>query len=155
MTPAVNVVKKAKVDFTTHQYAHDSAAVSYGMEAAEKLSISSDRVFKTLLIKTDKQELVVAVLPVSHKLNLKLCASTVNAKKAVMLDPAEAERSTGYVVGGISPLGQKKRLKMVIDESARGFDTIFVSAGRRGLEIELSPSDLAKLTRAVFASIQA
>ncbi|GAA3917860.1 Cys-tRNA(Pro) deacylase [Litoribacillus peritrichatus] len=155
MTPAINVAKKAKVAFNIHQYTHDASADSYGTEAAEKLAVAESRVFKTLLAKTDKQELVVAVLPVSHKLNLKSCASAVKAKKAVMADVVEAERATGYVVGGISPLGQKKRLKMVIDQTAKDFETIYVSAGKRGLEIELSALDLASLTGARFADILA
>lgn len=152
MTPAINAAKKAKISFQTHQYEHDSTAESYGEEAAEKLGISSDRVFKTLLAEVDK-ELVVAVLPVSHLLNLKRCAAAFKGKKAVMANPQDAERATGYVVGGISPLGQKKRLKMVIDESAQTFESIYVSAGRRGLEIELSAGDLAKLTGAIFSSV--
>ncbi|MFC3153415.1 Cys-tRNA(Pro) deacylase [Litoribrevibacter euphylliae] len=152
MTPAINAAKKAKISFQTHQYEHDSTAESYGEEAAEKLGISSNRVFKTLLAEVDK-ELVVAVLPVSHLLNLKRCAAAFKGKKAVMANPQDAERATGYVVGGISPLGQKKRLKMVIDESAQTFESIYVSAGRRGLEIELSAGDLAKLTGAIFSSV--
>lgn len=152
MTPAINAAKKAKISFQTHQYVHDSNAESYGEEAAEKLGVPASRVFKTLLAEVDKQ-LVVAVLPVCHQLNLKRCAAAFKGKKAVMANPQDAERATGYVVGGISPLGQKKRLKMVIDESAIGFDSIYVSAGRRGLEIELSAEDLAKLTGAVFSTI--
>ncbi|GLQ30785.1 Cys-tRNA(Pro) deacylase [Litoribrevibacter albus] len=152
MTPAINVAKKAKISFQVHQYEHDANAESYGLEAAEKLNIDPSLVFKTLLAEVDKQ-LVVAVLPVSHQLNLKSCAASFKAKKAVMAKVEDAERATGYVVGGISPLGQKKRLKMVIDSSAQHLQTIFVSAGRRGLEIELASSDLAQLTGAIFADV--
>lgn len=152
MTPAINIAKKANVAFQVHQYEHDSSAESYGLEAAEKLNIESSRVFKTLLAQVDKQ-LVVAVLPVSHQLNLKVLASACKSKKAVMAKAEDAERATGYVLGGISPLGQKKRLKMILDLSAKDFDTIFVSAGRRGLEIELTADDLAVLTGAVFGKI--
>jgi Cys-tRNA(Pro)/Cys-tRNA(Cys) deacylase len=152
MTPAINAAKKAKIDFQTHQYEHDVNAESYGLEASEKLGIPAEQVFKTLLAEVDKQ-LVVAVLPVSSQLNLKRCAAVFKGKKAVMANPQDAERATGYVVGGISPLGQKKRLKMVVDVSANDFDSIFVSAGRRGLEIELAAKDLAKLTGAVFDEV--
>ena len=152
MTPAINLAKKAKIQFQIHQYQHDPNSSSYGEEAAEKLGIPVKQCFKTLLAEVDKQ-LVVNVLPVSHQLNLKKCASAFKGKKAVMANPVDAERATGYVVGGISPLGQKKRLKMVVDESAKSLGTIYVSAGKRGLEIELSADDLSKLTGAVFADI--
>lgn len=152
MTPAINLAKKAKIQFQIHQYQHDPNSSSYGEEAAEKLGIPVKQCFKTLLAEVDKQ-LVVNVLPVSHQLNLKKCASAFKGKKAVMANPEDAERATGYVVGGISPLGQKKRLKMVVDESAKSLETIYVSAGKRGLEIELSADDLSKLTGAVFADI--
>ena len=154
MTPAINAAKKAKVYFVVHEYDHDPAAASYGGEAAEKLGISEARVFKTLVVDDGANRLAVGIVPVSSMLNLKKIAKALGAKKVAMADGADVERSTGYVLGGVSPLGQKKRLKTVIDESARDFETIHVSAGRRGLEIELAPADLAKLTGAVFAEIR-
>lgn len=153
MTPAVNTAKKAKINYQIHQYAHDPSSQSYGEEASDKLNISPERVFKTLVASLDGTQLAVAVVPVSGQLNLKSFASALNAKKSKMADPREVERSTGYVLGGVSPLGQKKKLKTVIDQSALDFETIYVSAGRRGLEIELSAKDLAALLDAVFAPI--
>ncbi len=153
MTPAINCLKKAKIKYQLHQYEHDPQAGSYGEEAAHKLSISSDRVFKTLLVKLDGKELAVAVIPVSKQLNLKLAAAAFRGKKAVMADPKAVERATGYVLGGVSPLGQKKRLRSVIDESSSSWDSIYVSGGRRGLDIELSPADLASLIGASFVKV--
>jgi len=153
MTPGINAAKKAKIEYRVHEYDHDPSAESYGGEAAEKLGIAEDRVFKTLVVSFGAKDLAVAVLPVSTMLNLKQMAKALGVKKAAMADAADVERSTGYVLGGVSPLGQKKRLKTVIDASAREFETIHVSAGRRGLEIELAPNELAKLTNAVFADI--
>jgi Cys-tRNA(Pro)/Cys-tRNA(Cys) deacylase len=153
MTPAINAAKRARITYAVHGYEHDKTATAYGEEAAGKLGLSPARVFKTLLAQLDGQELVVAVVPVANQLNLKQLAAALNARSADMARPADAERATGYVVGGISPLGQKKALRTVIDDSARGHATIYVSAGRRGLEIELAPADLAALTRAAFAAI--
>ena len=153
MTPAVNAAKKAKVKYSIHQYEHDPASISYGSEAAEKLGLPETRVFKTLVVALDGRELAVAVVPVASQLGLKQFARAVGAKKAAMADPADVERSTGYLLGGVSPLGQKKRLKTVLDASAWEFETIFVSAGRRGLEIELSPDDLRRLTNGLDAPI--
>ena len=152
MTPAIHAAKKAKIDFTLHEYEHDPSAESYGLEAAEKLGMDPDRVFKTLVASAGP-DLVVAVLPVDRQLNLKRLAKAVGVKKAAMAEVKLVERTTGYVVGGVSPLGQKKRLATVIDQSAEQFDTIMVSAGRRGLEIELSPRDLAAMTRGAFAPL--
>ncbi len=155
MTPAVDAAKKAGIQYSLHEYSHDSAASSYGEEAANLLNVSSDQVFKTLLISTaDTKQLAVAIVPVSHQLNLKSAAKALSFKKASMADPAEAEKATGYILGGISPLGQKKRLPFVLDVSATDFETIFVSAGKRGLEIELAPSDLIKLCNAKTADIK-
>ncbi|GAA0419785.1 Cys-tRNA(Pro) deacylase [Cocleimonas flava] len=156
MTPAVDAAKKAGIRYTLHEYSHDSQASSYGEEAATLLDISPNRVFKTLLIAaTDSNQLAVAIVPVSNQLNLKSAAKALGFKKASMADPAEAEKATGYILGGISPLGQKKRLPFVLDESATGFETIYVSAGKRGLEIELAPGDLIKLCNAKTANIKA
>ncbi len=153
MTPAINSAKKAKIKFKTHQYEHDSSAESYGEEAAIKLNVSSDRMFKTLVVSLGNKELAVSVIPVSGQLNLKSFAAALGAKKASMANHKDAERATGYVLGGISPLGQKKRLKTVIDESALNYETIYVSAEKRGLDIELSPKDLNTVVDGKFASI--
>jgi len=153
LTPAVNSAKKAKIEFSVHQYEHDSGQASYGLEAAEKLAVASERIFKTLVVKLDTTELVVAVLPVNLMLSMKSVAKACGARKAEMADKTEVQRSTGYVLGGVSPLGQKKSLKTVIDQSAQQYPTIYVSGGRRGLEIELNPLDLQTLTLAFFASI--
>ena len=155
MTPAINAVRKAKITHQVHEYAHDPASDSYGLEAVEKLGLPADRVFKTLVVSIDNLELVVGVVPVSSMLSMKHLAKTVGAKKAAMANPADVERVTGYVLGGVSPLGQKKRLKTIIDASAQTFSTIYGSAGRRGLQIELGPQDLKQLTGAVFADIRA
>ncbi|MFK0570810.1 Cys-tRNA(Pro) deacylase [Endozoicomonas sp.] len=153
MTPAINVLKKAKTDHNVHQYHHDPDSASYGEEAVEKMGQNPHQVFKTLLVKLDGRQLAVAVVPVADKLDLKAMASACGAKKAAMAEQQEAERSTGYIFGGISPLGQKKRLPTVVNSSVESFDTVFVSAGRRGLEIELAPADLVKLTSARLAVI--
>ncbi len=153
MTPAIQLAKKSKTDHQIHEYEHDPAHESYGTEAAEKLSLPEARAFKTLVAQLNTGKLAVGIVPVSGKLNLKNLAKAAGAKKAEMADPAEVERATGYVLGGVSPLGQKKRLVTVIDVSAQNFPTIFVSAGRRGLEIELAPADLQQLTGAQFAEI--
>lgn len=152
MTPAINAAKKAKVTYNVHEYAHDPAAQSYGLEAAEKLGIEPERVFKTLVAGSGK-DMAVAILPVSKQLDLKLLAKALGVKKIAMAEIAAVERTTGYVVGGVSPLGQKKRLTTVIDATAQAHETMFVSAGRRGLEIELAPQDLARLTNASFEDI--
>jgi Cys-tRNA(Pro)/Cys-tRNA(Cys) deacylase len=153
MTPAITAVKKANVSYRIHEYEHDASTESYGEEAADKLRLEHGRVFKTLVVKIDDQQFIVGLVPVSHQLDLKLVAKALGAKKAVMAQANEAEKITGYVLGGISPLGQKRKLETVIDASATAFDTIFVSAGRRGLEIELAPVDLCYLTRGKFAVI--
>ncbi|MEU0137868.1 Cys-tRNA(Pro) deacylase [Streptomyces sp. NPDC006296] len=151
-TPATVALTAAGTAYTVHSYAHDPSSPSYGEEAAEALGVSAERVFKTLVADVDGA-LVVAVVPVAGSLDLKALASAVGGKRAAMADPAAAERSTGYVRGGISPLGQRRRLPTVLDASAGSHATICVSAGRRGLEVELSPSDLAALTEAVLAPI--
>ncbi|WP_462401917.1 Cys-tRNA(Pro) deacylase [Pseudomonas sp. Marseille-QA0332] len=153
MTPALAVLKKARAEHRVHSYEHDPKAASYGLEAAQKLGLDAQQVFKTLLACTEKGELLVAVVPVGGTLDLKALAQAAQVKKCEMADPAAAQRSTGYLVGGISPLGQKKRLRTFIDESARRFATIHVSAGRRGLEVELAAALLASLTQGSFAEI--
>ena len=151
-TPATVALTAAGIPFTLHPYEHDPAAPSYGLEAAEALGVEPDRVFKTLLADTDLG-LVVGVVPVTGMLDLKALAAAVGAKRATMADPAVAERRTGYVVGGISPVGQKTRHVTVVDETAQLFDTVFVSGGKRGFDIELSPGDLVAATGATFAAI--
>ncbi|MCF3183438.1 Cys-tRNA(Pro) deacylase [Streptomyces polychromogenes] len=151
-TPAITSLTASGVEFTTHAYEHDPAHPSYGEEAAEALGVSPEQVFKTLVAEVDGA-LTVAVVPVSGSLDLKALAAAVGGKRAAMADPALAERTTGYVRGGISPLGQRKRLPTVLDVSASAHPTICVSAGRRGLEVELTPSSLATLTGAVLAPI--
>lgn len=153
MTPAIDLLKKAKAAHRVHSYNHDPKAASYGLEAAEKLDLQPARVFKTLLAASEKGELLVAVVPVAGSLDLKALAQAAAVKKAEMADPAAAQRSTGYLLGGISPLGQKKRLRTFIDLSAQQYPSIYVSAGRRGLEVELAAELLAQLTQAVFAAI--
>ena len=153
MTTAINIEKKAKINYTIHEYIQDTHNSSYGEEAASKLNISEQQVFKTLLVELSSKQLVVAVLPVSNKLSLKSMASCMKEKKAIMANKDDAQRSTGYLLGGISALGQKKKLKTIIDKSALNFDTIYISAGKRGLEIELNPNDLSKLLNAKFELI--
>ena len=153
MTPAIDLLKKHKAAHRVHSYSHDPKAASYGLEAAEKLDLEPLRVFKTLLAASGKGELLVAVVPVAGSLDLKALAQAAGVKKADMADPAAAQRATGYLLGGISPLGQKKRLRTYIDASAQQYPTIFVSAGRRGLEVELAAEVLAQLTQAGFAVI--
>ena len=152
MTPAINAAKKARVRYTIHEYTHDPAADSYGVEAAEKLGVPPAQVFKTLVVSLD-DALAVAVIPVSSMLSMKLFARAAGAKKADMAAAVEVERATGYVLGGVSPLGQKRRLKTIIDTSAESLAALFVSAGRRGLSLELSPKDLKDMTGATFAAI--
>jgi len=156
MTPAIKIAEKAHIAFNVHEYEHDPHANSYGLEAATALGIDERRVFKTLLVSLQggTAPLAVGIVPVACQLDLKAIAAVAGAKKAIMADPKQAERVTGYVVGGISPLGQKKRLPTLIDASANDFDTVFVSAGRRGLEIELAPQDLQALCNARLANIR-
>ncbi|MFE6749611.1 Cys-tRNA(Pro) deacylase [Kitasatospora purpeofusca] len=151
-TPATVALETAGVPFTVHAYEHDPAAASYGDEAARALGVTAERVFKTLVADVDGV-LTVGVVPVSGQLDLKALAAAVGGKRAAMADPAAAERSSGYVRGGISPLGQRRALRTVVDGSALGHPTVYVSAGRRGLEVELSPADLVTLTGARTAPI--
>jgi len=153
MTPAIDSAKRAQIAFRVHEYTHDPGAASYGLEAAEKLGADPGRVFKTLMAALDDGELVVAIVPVATALNLKALAAALRAKRACMAEMSVAERATGYVAGGISPLGQRKQHRTVLDERAALFDTIFVSAGRRGLELELAPADLIRLCRGQLGAI--
>ena len=147
MTPALDLLKKHRAEHRVHSYEHDPKSASYGLEAAEKLGLDPQQVFKTLLASSEKGELLVAVVPVVGTLDLKALAHAAGVKKCEMADPAVAQRATGYLVGGISPLGQKKRLRTFIDDSAQNFATIHVSAGRRGLEVELAAVVLAEHTQ--------
>jgi Cys-tRNA(Pro)/Cys-tRNA(Cys) deacylase len=151
-TPATVALGKAGISFSTHAYEHDPAAKSFGLEAAEALGLEPQQVFKTLLVEVDGK-LSVGVVPVDKQLDLKAVAAALNGKKAVMADPAAAERSTGYVVGGISPIGQKRPLPTVVDSSAAEYELVYVSGGRRGLDLSLSPIDLIKVTSARTAAI--
>jgi len=151
-TPATVALNAAGVAFSVHSYDHDPAASSYGLEAAEALGLAPETVFKTLLADVDG-ELVVGIVPVTGQLDLKALAAAVGGKKAVMAEPAVAERVTGYVVGGISPVGQKKPLRTVLDASAHGHRVVYVSGGRRGLDLGLAPDDLVRATGAMRAPI--
>ena len=152
-TPATTALAAAGVTFRVHEYDHDARAASYGEEAAEAMGIDPARVFKTLFADVDGA-LVVGVVPVAGQLDLKALARAVEGRKAAMADPRAAERATGYVVGGISPLGQRKAHPTVVDDSALAHETVFVSAGRRGMEVELSPAELVRLTSARVAAIR-
>lgn len=152
MTPATVALTTAGIPFTAHTYVHDPATTNFGLEAATALQLDPDRVFKTLLAEADNR-LCVGIVPVTGMLDLKALAAAVGAKRAVMADPALAERKTGYVVGGISPLGQKTALPTVLDETATLWPTIFVSGGRRGFDIELAPGDLLALTGGTLGDI--
>ncbi len=150
MTPAIKLLERAEIAHRVVTYGHDPRSESYGAEAAEALGLRPDRVFKTLLASVDGAETVVAVVPVDQRLDLKALARAAGAKKATMADPADAERVTGYVVGGISPLGQRKRLRTFIDATAAALDEVHVSGGRRGVEVAIDPADLADLLSASF-----
>ena len=151
-TPATVALTAAGIPFIEHAYHHDPATTNYGLEAANALGLDPDRVFKTLLAEVDGR-LVVGVVPVTGKLDLKALAAAVGGKRAEMADPALAERKTGYVVGGISPIGQRTLLPTVLDETAELWDSIYVSGGRRGFDIELAPADLIRATNATVADI--
>ena len=153
-TPATVALRAAGIPFTEHAYSHDQANTNFGLEAASALDLDPDRVFKTLLADVDGR-LVVGIVPVTGKLDLKRLAAAVGGKRATMADPAVAERRTGYVVGGISPIGQKTAHPTVIDETAELWDTVYVSGGRRGLDLELAPADLVRATNATLADIAA
>ncbi len=148
MTPAINLLKKNKCDFKIHKYEHDPACTNYGLEAAQKLGLDENRVFKTLLVELNPKELAVGLIPVNCSMSLKNIATVLDSKNAKMADKNEAQKSTGYLLGGISPIGQKKKLRTVIDQSAFSFETIYVSGGKRGLDIEIKTQDIMKLLNA-------
>lgn len=151
-TPATVALDAAGIRFSLHSYVHDPSVTNFGLEAAEAIGVEPERVFKTLLADVDGR-LVVGVVPVAGMLDLKALAAAVGGKRATMADPAVAQRKTGYVVGGISPIGQKTRHETVIDETAELWDTVFVSGGRRGLDLEVAPADLVAVTGAIIADI--
>ncbi|MCU1658984.1 MAG: ebsC [Pseudonocardiales bacterium] len=151
-TPATALLTRANAAFTLHPYRHDPRVEAFGEEAAAALGVAPERIFKTLIASVDGR-LVCAVVPVAGRLDLKGLAAAVGGKRADLAEPAAAARATGYVVGGISPLGQKSRLPVVVDASAESFDTVYVSAGKRGLQVELAPADLVRLAGAALAPI--
>ena len=151
-TPATVALNAAGIAFTPHAYEHDPANTDFGLEAASALNLGPDQVFKTLMAEVDGA-LVVAIVPVTGKLDLRALASVLGGKRAEMADPQLAERKTGYVVGGISPIGQKTRHTTVLDETAELYDTVFVSGGRRGFDIEIAPGDLLRITGGTIAAI--
>lgn len=153
MTPAVDLLNKQKIQFKIHQYAHDKNCDAYGLEAVQKIGCAARQVFKTLVVNVDNENLLVCILPVTKMLNLKQVAKVCAAKKVILADKQAVLRTTGYVLGGVSPLGQKKRLKTLLDNSALALQSIYVSAGKRGLEIELNPTDLINLSNALNADI--
>ena len=154
VTPAVNALRAAGIPFTVHEYEHDPAARSFGLEAATVLGLDPDQVFKTLLVTADGEQ-AVAVVPVSCSLSLKALGAALGRKRVAMCDPAVAQRVTGYVLGGISPFGQRTQLRTVLDETGELYDTIYVSGGRRGLDLGVAPADLIRLLDATTADITA
>jgi Cys-tRNA(Pro)/Cys-tRNA(Cys) deacylase len=151
-TPATALLSRAKIPFTLHPYDHDPRSQAYGEEAAEALGVDPSRIFKTLIASVEGR-LACAVVPVAARLDLKALAAALGGKRAELADPTAAARATGYVVGGISPLGQRSRLKVIVDESAQQFETVYVSAGKRGLQVQLAPADLVRAADGVLAPI--
>lgn len=154
MTPAINLLKKNRCDFKIHKYEHDPLCTDFGNEAVEKLGLNPKQVYKTLLVELTPKELVVCLLPVFNQLSLKEVAYAFEVKKAAMAKKDEAQKVTGYLLGGISPLGQKKLLRTILDESVNDFETIFISGGKRGLDIEVKPSDLIKILKSKIYKIK-
>lgn len=155
MTPAINALIKAKLAFTVHEYEHQQGCESYGLEAANKLGLDAQLVFKTLVVRVDSKQLVVAIIPVSSQLSMKLIAKSANAKKATMANSNDVQRATGYQLGGVSPIAQKRRLITFIDNSAENLEKMYVSGGQRGLDVELAPNHLQQLTDASFVNLTA
>jgi len=153
VTPAINLLKKNKCNFKIHKYEHDTSCKDFGKEAVLKLELNPKQVFKTLLVELSPKQLAVCVIPVANQLSLKDVAIAFGVKKAIMANKDEAQKVTGYLLGGISPLGQKKRLKTVLDISSNKFETIFVSGGKRGLDIEINPKDLIKLLNIIVYKV--
>jgi Cys-tRNA(Pro)/Cys-tRNA(Cys) deacylase len=153
MTPAIAQLNKLSLPFQLHQYQHDANCKSFGLEAVEKLNVAEECVFKTLVVDVDNSYLAVAIIPVALSLSLKKTAKALNAKKVKMADAIKVQNSTGYVLGGVSPLGQKKPLKTLLDSSATVLETLYISGGKRGLEIELAPRHLINSLQASYASI--
>jgi Cys-tRNA(Pro)/Cys-tRNA(Cys) deacylase len=153
MTPAVRLLKQKKIPFRTHEYDHDAGSESYGAEAAQKLEVEAGRIFKTLIISTGDDSYAVCMLSVEKQLDLKSAAKSLGVKRARMADKNDVERVTGYLLGGVSPFAQKKVLSCIIDSSAFLYETIYVSAGQRGLEIEIAPQLLAEELGALRAEI--
>ncbi|AUL75648.1 aminoacyl-tRNA deacylase [Pseudoalteromonas sp. 13-15] len=151
MTPAIALLEKQKIKFEILSYQHDANNGHYGLEAVEKLNLNSEQVFKTLVLETHEGELIVAITPVSQQVNFKQLAKVAKTKKVALAAPQKVNASTGYILGGVSPIGQKKRLKTYIHSSASEFEIIYVSAGKRGLELKLAIDDIAELTKATFA----
>lgn len=152
MTPAINLLKKKGISFDVLSYQHEPSQQQFGLEAVEKLNLPAEQVFKTLVLEDTEHQLLVAIVPVSQQVNLKMLAKAACVKKVQMAPQQKVENTTGYILGGVSPLGQKKRLVTYIHESAQEFDVMYVSAGKRGLEIALSPQDLCSLLNAKFAN---
>lgn len=153
MTPAINELKKNKISFNIHKYKHDPKVLNYGLEAATKLNIDAKIVFKTLLAQLNPKEIVVCVIPVNKSLNLKEVASFFKVKSANMADKDEAQKVTGYLLGGISAFGQKKKHRTLLDLSAKEYNTIYISGGKRGLDLELSPNDIIKVLNSDYKDI--
>ncbi len=153
MTPAINLLKKNKCEFKIHKYNHEPTCTNYGEEAVEKLGLDENRVFKTLLVELNPKELVVGIISVNSFMSFKNIASVFKVKSAKMANRVESQKVTGYLLGGISPLGQKKRLKTVIHKTAFNYETIFVSGGKRGVDIEINPKDLEKLLNIHISNI--
>jgi Cys-tRNA(Pro)/Cys-tRNA(Cys) deacylase len=153
MTPAIVQLNKLAIHYQLHQYQHEASCKSFGLEAADKLNVNAGCVFKTLVVDVDSQYLAVAIIPVAQTLSLKKIAKVLTAKKVKMADANKVQNSTGYVLGGVSPLGQKKPLKTLLDISAKTLETLFISGGKRGLEIEIAPDALSKLLTANFTDI--